>query len=83
MAHRFLVNDNGAAAVLGASTLTKLDSDNALGQLFIPLATQRGVKVGKALMLAKQQMALNHPEYLDTLLGYMILGDPAIVLNNP
>jgi len=81
MAHRFLVNGNGAAAVLGASTLTKIDSDSTLGNLFISLASQKGITVGNALMQAKQEMARQNPEYLDTLLGYMILGDPAIELN--
>jgi len=78
MAHNFLVNNNGAAAVLGASTLTKIDSDNALSQLYIPLASQTGMSLGKALLQAKQQLAEQHPDYLDMLLGYLLLGDPAI-----
>jgi len=78
MAHKFLVKENGAAAVLGASTLTKVNSDRALGKLFVPLASQPGVTIGEALLQAKQQLAEEHPDYLDVLLGYMILGDPAI-----
>ena len=80
MAHNFLVRENGAAAVLGASTLTKVNSDNALGKLFTSIASKPGVTIGEALVLAKQQLAVQNPEYLDVLLGYMLLGDPAIEL---
>ncbi|MBL4660890.1 MAG: hypothetical protein JKY19_11085, partial [Alcanivoracaceae bacterium] len=78
MAHKFLVNSNGAAAILGASTLTKVNSERALGKIFVPLVTQPGMSIGQALVNAKQQLAQQHPDYLDVLLGYLLLGDPAI-----
>ena len=81
MAHKFLINSNGAAAVLGASTLTTLNSDKAIGKLFINMASQPNITIGQALLAAKQKLSEDHPEYLDVLLGYTILGDPALIMS--
>ena len=82
MAHAWLTGDNGAAAVLGAATLTQTESDRELGQLLIPLMTQPGITLGEALMQAKQSLATSNPELIDVLLGFTLLGDPAMTLQS-
>lgn len=81
LAHRFLLSgDRGAAAVLGAATLTEIDHEHELGRLAMPLLTQPGMTIGEALLQAKRQLGATHPEMRDVLLGYMILGDPTQVI---
>ena len=81
MAHRLLLSgDNGAAAVFGATTLTESSSDRALGDLFTPLVTAPGVTLGEALTDAKQALALTDPGRLDVILGWTLLGDPALMI---
>ena len=75
-----LTGDQGAAAVLGAATLTNSESDLALGELFLPRVVTPGVSIGRALVEAKQQLAIEHPEMIDVLHGWTILGDPALVI---
>ncbi len=82
MAHHFMSQENkGAVAVLGASTLTQSNHESMLGNLLIPRITQNNVPVGLAILQAKQALAQNHPGYLDVLLGWNLLGDPMIYLN--
>ncbi len=80
MAHAWLTGNNGAAAVLGTATLTQTESDRELGELLIPLMTQPGKTLGQALMEAKQTLAATNPELIDVLLGFTLLGDPAMTL---
>ena len=72
------VGVEGAAAVLGASTLTSTVSEKQLGDLFIPRLTSAGVTLGEALTEAKQELALTDPQRLDVILGWTLLGDPAL-----
>jgi hypothetical protein len=46
----------------------------------MPKLVEPGKTVGQALLEAKQELALTHPEYTDVLLGYNVLGDAALVL---
>lgn len=80
MAHKFMTTDAGAAAVLGASTLTTIESDQLLGELFMSTSTSPGMTIGEALVDSKVILGSQHPDYLDVLLGYTILGDPALRL---
>jgi hypothetical protein len=85
MAHTFMLANSpagptGAAAVLGASGFTLADAERDLGVLLMPKLVEPGKTVGQALLEAKQELALTHPEYTDVLLGYIILGDAALVL---
>ncbi|MBI3162994.1 MAG: hypothetical protein HYZ23_10805, partial [Chloroflexi bacterium] len=81
LVHSLLVSgDKGAAAVLGASTLTDSESERQLGLLFTPLMTTPGMPIGSALQQAKAELALAHPELLDVLLGWSLMGDPALVV---
>jgi hypothetical protein len=72
--------DKGAAAVLGASTLTDSESEELLGQLLTPRLVTPGTSIGQALQQAKAELALTHPELLDVLLGWSLMGDPALVV---
>ena len=79
LSHKLLLSgDRGAAAVLGASTLTTVYSDQALGELFMPRVVQPGMTIGKALQQAKDELAASRADLLDVLLGWTILGDPAL-----
>lgn len=83
MAQSLMGLDNkGAVAVYGASTLTDSSHEAQLGLLLIPKMTQTNQPIGQALLNAKTELALTHPEYLDVILGWNLLGDPMTGLNN-
>ncbi len=82
LAHKFLLSGtNGAAAVLGPSTLTKVASEQILGNLSLPLLITPNMTIGEAMLLAKRRMAEENPDNLDVLLGHSLLGDPALVIS--
>jgi hypothetical protein len=82
LAHTFLLSgDRGAAAVLGASTLTLASSEHALGRRLIPYLAQPGMTLGEATQRAKEDLAATQPHRLDVLLGWTLLGDPALVVS--
>ncbi len=72
--------ENGSMAVLGPTTLTLAASERQLGQLLTPRLTQPGVTIGAAIQSAKAEMALTHPNAIDVLLGWSLLGDPAVIV---
>jgi hypothetical protein len=72
--------DQGAAAVLGSSTLAGANSQSLLGQLLTPRMVTPGMSIGQALRDAKLELAQAHPELLDVLLGWSLMGDPALVV---
>jgi hypothetical protein len=72
--------DRGAVALLGASTLTDSASEELLGELLTPILVTPGMSIGQALQAAKLELAQTHPELLDVLLGWSLLGDPALVI---
>lgn len=81
LAHVFMLSgDRGAAAVLGSATLTQSSSDKALGELMIPLLAQPGMTIGQAVWQAKQQLALQNGMFTDVILGFTVLGDPALLI---
>ena len=81
MAHvAMLSGQNGAATVLGSSTLTLASSEAALGQHLFKEMYIEGKTIGEALIAAKQAISSN-PSNGDVLLGWQIMGDPAIVMN--
>ena len=73
--------DRGAAAVLGATTLTDAGSERLLGNLLTPRLATPGVSIGKALRDAKVELAKNHPDLSDVLLGWTLMGDPELVVD--
>jgi hypothetical protein len=81
MGHKLMLSgDRGAAVVLGASTLTFTESDVALGEKFLSQLTEPGLTIGAALVQAKHELAAEHPEMIDVILGFTILGDPAMMV---
>jgi hypothetical protein len=72
--------NNGATAVLGATSLTNSKSGELLGNLLMPRLTTPGMTIGQALLEAKQELARTHPELIDVLLGWTLMGDPALVI---
>ncbi len=81
-----LTPDRGAAAVLGATTLLETSSARALDKYLIPMVARPGVTLGEAVTQAKQELAhdLNgaHPDLSDVILGWTILGDPAMAVSH-
>jgi hypothetical protein len=72
--------DKGAAAVLGASTLTEAQSESMLGKLLIPRIVIPGKTIGQALQEAKAELATTNPDLTDVLLGWSLMGDPALIV---
>ena len=81
MGHRFMMDgEQGAVAVMGASTLTSANSERELADLvFAELV--KGRRIGDAVTLAKQIYAKQNPKDLDVLLGWMVLGFPELLVN--
>ena len=75
-----LSGDRGAAAVLGATTLADSDSEALLGELLTPRLATPGMTIGQAVRDAKLELAQTHPELTDILLGFSLMGDPALVI---
>ena len=48
--------------------------------LLTPRLTTPGMPIGKALLDAKIELAKTDPELLDVLLGWTLMGDPALVI---
>ncbi len=79
MAHLFLQSDaKGAVAVMGASTLTESFHESMLGNILLPKLTSVNTTIGDAILQAKQELSVNHPDYLDVILGWTLLGDPLL-----
>jgi hypothetical protein len=76
-----LVADKGAAAVLGAATLTQDANGNRFGSLLTPRLVAPGATLGDAIWQAKRDLAAQSPESADLrdiLYGWILLGDPAL-----
>jgi hypothetical protein len=73
--------DQGAVAVLGASTLTDSASERLLGGLLVPRMAIPGTPIGQAVQDAKRQLAGDHPGLVDVLLGWSLMGDPTLVVD--
>ncbi|MBI4915090.1 MAG: hypothetical protein HY825_04525 [Acidobacteria bacterium] len=75
-----LSGDRGAAAILGATTITQDTSEAALGEVLFGVLTQPGMTLGKAVLAAKNELAATHKGLPDVLLGWTLLGDPALAI---
>lgn len=81
LGHRFLLSGNrGAAAVLGASALTDAGAEAELANLLFDDLVAPGVTLGQAIINAKQAYGALKPAQLDVLLGWNLLGDPALMI---
>jgi len=83
MADYFMQLDSrGAVAVLGASTLTESFHESKFGNLLVSKMSQNNMSIGQAILEAKQILAEQHPDYLDVILGWTLLGDPILEIND-
>ena len=76
VAHQMLLMQKGAAAVLGATSLTESNSDLALANYLLPRLSS--TSLGEALLQAQQAVATELPNAKDVILGGTLLGDPAL-----
>ena len=81
LGHIFLLSgDQGAAGVVGGSTLTEVSSDQLLAQYLIPAMTRPGARIGDAMNEAKRAAAARSLYIDDVLIGFVLLGDPTLVI---
>jgi len=83
MAHYWLLRANqGAAAVLGASTLTDAVAEVLLAEELNKAMMEEGLPLGLALVKAKRALAEQYPadKVRDVIAGYLLLGDPGLKL---
>ena len=80
LAQELVLSDTGAAAVMGATTLTQALSDEELGKRLISRIAEPGRTIGEALQEAKADLAAERPDLSDVILGWTLLGDPALVV---
>ena len=78
---KFLLSgEQGAAAVLGAATLSFTESERELATRVFSRLFQSGMTLGEAVQQAKAELARVNPNLLDVLIGWTLLGDPLIRL---
>jgi hypothetical protein len=76
-----LINGKGAAAVLGASSLSSARNERALSLEFYPRMVEPGKTIGQALLEAKRELAEDGGSaYVDVVLGWNYFGDPALIM---
>jgi uncharacterized repeat protein (TIGR01451 family) len=80
MSGLLLSGDRGAAAVFGATTLTSYRSEELLAKLLTPRLVTPGMTIGQAMQEAKLELAQSRPELVDVMLGWTLLGDPALTI---
>jgi hypothetical protein len=81
LGHAFLLaEDRGAAAVLGSSTLLSTRSEQLLARALAHRLVEPGATIGDAVTAARQELATHATLRLDAILGWTILGDPALTL---
>jgi hypothetical protein len=76
-----LADDKGAAAVLGANTLTQDVNGNRFGGALTPRLLAPGATLGDAIVAAKRDLvdrSSPQADLRDVLLGWILLGDPAL-----
>ena len=81
LGHSFMLSgQRGAAAVLGASTLTQAVAEAELARFLFDELLQPGTTLVQAILNAKSDYAHLKPHQLDVILGWTLLGDPALVI---
>ncbi len=80
LSHSFMLSgDRGAAAVLGASTLTEAAHETEFGKRLFGIGGMvSGNTIGDAVLRTKRHVAIDHPDWLDVILGWQLLGDPLL-----
>src|SRR5581483_5317372 len=75
-----LAGPHGAAAVVGASTLTTVASDRAISLRVLGNLTKQGQTLGQGVLSAKRGLVTAEGNRKDAVLGLTLLGDPALVV---
>ena len=75
-----LAGPQGAAAVVGASTLTMVASDRAMSLRVLSNLTKPGQTLGQTILTAKRSLVAAEGNRKDVVLGLTLLGDPALVV---
>ncbi|MEM7052440.1 MAG: C25 family cysteine peptidase [Acidobacteriota bacterium] len=84
LGHRLLLaGPQGAAAVVGAATLTEGSLETLMGPDFLARLLAPEATVGETMIAVKRELAVQRPEQADILLGWTLLGDPALLLPRP
>ena len=65
---------------MGASSLTSADAEKAMSLLLYDRLDQ-GMRISDAVLSAKQAFAEDHPQALDVLLGWAVLGAADLSVN--
>lgn len=73
--------EQGAVASMGPATLTEIESHAEFGALLLPKLARPGIPIGWAMTQAKQELAALSPQRVDIVLGWTLLGDPALIIN--
>jgi len=76
--HAWLLGAGGAAAVIGATSLTDAEHDAFLSWRLIEEWDVPGASLGGAILAAKRNLALGDPGAIDVLLGTTLFGDPSM-----
>ena len=83
LGHRLLTDGpHGAVAVLGASALTESSSEIAFARLLADELSRPGIRLGDAITAAKQALGRETADYSDVVIGWTLLGDPALKLSD-
>ena len=81
LAHELLLSGRrGAALVLGSATLADATSERQLASRLLDRMFQPGMTIGQAVQDAKADLASTQPGLLDVILGWTLLGDPAMTM---
>jgi hypothetical protein len=81
LSHALLLQGpQGAAAVVGASTVTVIASDQAIGRRILRNVMRPGQTLGGAIHAAKRDLVASSGNSKDVVLGLTLLGDPALVI---
>jgi hypothetical protein len=79
LGHQLMLNDNaGAAAVLGAATLSDADAEVGFANALYEFVADPGVAIGDAITAAKKRFACGRAQATDVILGWTLLGDPTM-----
>jgi len=81
LVHDLVTGEQGAAAMLGATTLTTARSDLLLARAMSEALADNPPTIGAVLMTAKTALAADHTGLADVQLGWTLEGDPALPLN--
>lgn len=81
LGHKFLLEGNkGAAAVMGPTSLTQTSSDSILGNRIVKKLLE-GKTLGQASVESKQELSGSYESLKDVMLGWTVLGDPSLQIN--